>query len=175
MRCPYCGYEDSRVIDSREMDDTVRRRRQCLGCELRFTTHEKVETSTLMVIKKDSRREEFQRDKLVAGLRKACTKRPVSYEALERLADDVEAELHRLGRAEVPSSAIGEMVMERLKRLDHIAYIRFASVYRQFADIGSLKQEVDTLLQEGRQARDGQLPLIPLEPRAAPLRRGRRK
>ena len=146
MNCPYCSYEDSRVIDSRDVDGGVRRRRQCLRCEARFTTYERVQRVSLLVIKKDQRREEFSRDKLLAGIRKACEKRPLPAGTVERVMDDIEAELYRLGRAEIATSVIGDMVMERLKRLDYIAYIRFASVYRQFADITELKKEIDNLV-----------------------------
>lgn len=161
MKCPYCGHEDSRVTDSRNMDETVRRRRQCLGCGFRFTTYERVQTSKLIIIKKDRRREEFNREKLAGGIRKACEKRPLPTGAVEKLVDDIETELHRLGKVEIPSSAVGEIVMDRLRELDHIAYIRFASVYRAFADIGSLKQEVDTLVAGSQLA--SQLPLISRE------------
>ena len=159
MKCPHCGYEDSKVIDSRDVNETVRRRRECLGCGFRFTTHERIQTSNLVIIKKDKRREEFSREKLTTGIRKACEKRPLPTGAIEKLVDDVENELHRLSKAEIPSSVVGEIVMENLKKLDHIAYIRFASVYRDFADITSLKREVDTLIA----AKDiaSQLPLLP--------------
>jgi transcriptional repressor NrdR len=161
MKCPFCGYIDSKVIDSRDVNDTIRRRRECLGCGLRFTTHERVQTSNLVIIKKDQRREEFNREKLTTGIRKACEKRPLPTGAVEKLVDEVENELHSLGKAEISSSAVGEIVMEKLKELDHIAYIRFASVYRDFADITSLKLEVDTLIA----AKDiaSQLPLLPKE------------
>jgi len=178
MKCPYCGYEDSRVIDSRDVDDGVRRRRQCLKCSSRFTTYERILPSNLFIVKKDRRREEFSKDKLLAGIRKACEKRPLPVGAVDRLADDIEAELYQLGRAEVASSIIGDMVMRRLRELDYIAYIRFASVYRDFADITDLKQEVDTLVSAGAGASNGdQLSLLPSEkPRAlAGGRRGRRK
>lgn len=171
MLCPYCGHDGTKVIDSRETDDSVRRRRECLKCEARFTTHERLEMATLMVVKKDGRREEFHREKLLSGLRKACAKRPVSSEAVEGVAEEIEAELRRQGRAEVASSAIGEMVMERLKALDHIAYIRFASVYRQFTDIGSLKAEVDSLVRQTKPGRVSQLPLLPEEVMPMPRRR----
>jgi len=130
-----------------------------LGCNARFTTIERVENPSLIIIKKDRRREKFDREKLLRGIRKACEKRPLPTGAVEKLVDDIEAELHLLGKREIPSSVVGEMVMERLLKLDHIAYIRFASVYRAFADIGSLKQEVDTLV-AGKEL-SGQLPLIP--------------
>jgi len=143
MRCPYCGYEDSRVIDSRDAGEGIRRRRQCLECGSRFTTYERSQATTLLVIKKDGRREEFSREKLIAGIRKACAKRPVSHETIEELVDDIEAQLHKLGRGEVATTTIGDMVMDRLRQLDGIAYIRFASVYRAFADIEEVREEAD--------------------------------
>jgi len=146
MNCPYCGYYDSKVIDSRNVNEGVRRRRQCLSCNSRFTTYERQQPASLFVIKKDKRREEFNRIKLLTGIRKACEKRPLPTGAVDKLADDIEAELYHLGKAEIPSAVIGDMVMERLKSLDYIAYIRFASVYREFTDITTLKQEVDTLI-----------------------------
>jgi len=161
MKCSYCGYTDSKVIDSREVNESIRRRRECLGCGLRFTTYERVQTSNIIIIKKDKRREEFSREKLTNGIRKACEKRPLPTGALEKLVDDIENELHSLGKAEIFSSTVGEVVMEKLKKLDHIAYIRFASVYRDFADITSLKREVDTLITAKDVA--SQLPLIPQE------------
>jgi transcriptional repressor NrdR len=155
MRCPYCGYKDSKVTDSRGVSQGIRRRRQCLSCGSRFTTYERVENLNLVIVKKDERREEFSRHKLLTGIKKACEKRPLPIGTMEKLVDDIESELRRLGQAEVPSSVVGEMVMERLRKLDDIAYIRFASVYRSFADIGSMKQEVDTLIA------GSQLPLLP--------------
>jgi transcriptional repressor NrdR len=146
MNCPYCGYSDSRVIDSRDVSDGIRRRRQCLGCGARFTTYERLQSVSIFVNKKDQRREEFSRDKLLRGVRKACEKRPLPTGAVERLVDDIESEVYRLGRSEIVSTVIGDMVMEKLKKLDYIAYIRFASIYREFQDITALKQEVDTLL-----------------------------
>ena len=145
MKCPHCGYFDSKVLDSRDTADGIRRRRQCLSCNERFTTHEKAQQTTLFVVKKDKRREPFQKEKVLNGIRKACEKRPIFGHDIEKLADEIETELLAQGRAEVPSTAIGDMVMEKLKALDHIAYIRFASVYRDFADITRLKQEVDSL------------------------------
>ncbi|MEE8470271.1 MAG: transcriptional regulator NrdR [Dehalococcoidia bacterium] len=161
MKCPHCGHDDSKVADSRSVDETIRRRRQCLDCGFRFTTYERIQTGNLVIIKKDLRREEFNREKLVTGIRKACEKRPLPTGTLEKLADDIETELHGSGRVEVPSSVVGEMVMNRLRGLDHIAYIRFASVYRDFADITNLKREVDTLIAAKEVA--SQLPLIPKE------------
>ncbi|MBI4289575.1 MAG: transcriptional repressor NrdR [Chloroflexi bacterium] len=178
MRCPYCGFVDSKVIDSRELDEKVRRRRQCLKCEARFTTYESVVERSLFVIKKDGRREEFSREKLARGIGKACEKRPLPTGAVDSVADEIERELYGLGKAEVSTVTIGDMVMERLKRLDHIAYIRFASVYREFADIGSLKQAVDDLMigEKPRLVGTGQLPLIPPPAAAAaPARRLRRR
>ncbi len=162
MKCPYCSHQHSKVVDSRDVNEGVRRRRECLGCGLRFTTYERVQTTSLLIIKKDGRREEFNREKLTVGIRKACAKRPVANETIERLVEEIEAELGRMGKAELPSSAVGELVMERLRRLDHIAFIRFASVYRAFADIGSLKHEVDTLVEGREPTPAGQLPLIPM-------------
>ncbi len=162
MNCPYCGYQDSKVIDSREVSDGVRRRRQCLSCGSRFTTYERLQSASLFVIKKDQRREEFNRSKLLIGIRKACEKRPLPTGTVDKLADDIEAELYRLGKAEIPGAVIGDMVMEKLRDLDHVAYIRFASVYREFTDITALKQEVDSLVSGKAQAprSTSQLPLI---------------
>lgn len=176
MNCPYCRYHDSRVIDSRDVSDGIRRRRQCLACGSRFTTYERLQLAGLFVIKKDERREEFNKDKLVTGLRKACEKRPLPTGAIDKLADDIEAELYRMGKAEIPSAVVGDMVMERLKKLDYIAYIRFASVYRQFTDITALKQEIDNLVngEEKAPRLTSQLPLLPAEELQAVSGRGRR-
>ena len=146
MNCPYCSYYDSKVIDSREVNDGIRRRRQCLKCGSRFTTYERLQPAGLFVIKKDERREEFNRDKLLTGIRKACEKRPLPSGTADKMADDIEAELYRSGKLEVPGTIIGDMVMEKLKAVDHIAYIRFASVYREFTDITTLKEVVDSLV-----------------------------
>jgi transcriptional repressor NrdR len=145
MNCPFCGDENTRVTDSRPDRDGIRRRRECLGCGRRFTTVERVELGGVVVVKKDGRREEFDRQKIIAGARKACEKRPIPSGAIEALADDVEKAVLSLNRAEAPSTFIGELVMERLKTLDHIAYIRFASVYRAFADVDELEAELDAL------------------------------
>ena len=161
MDCPYCGYPDSKVIDSRDVNEGIRRRRQCLSCRARFTTYERMQSASLFVVKKDGRREEFSRDKLLSGIRKACEKRPLPTGTVDKLVDDIEAELYQLGKPEIPSAVIGDMVMERLKSLDYIAYIRFASVYREFTDITALKQEVDTLLSAEASQPAGQLPLLP--------------
>ena len=162
MNCPYCGHYDSKVIDSRDVNDGIRRRRQCLQCGSRFTTYERLQPASLFVIKKDQRHEEFSREKLLAGMRKACEKRPLPSGTVDRLADDIEAELYQLGKTEVPGAVIGDLVMAKLRKLDHIAYIRFASVYREFADITTLKEEVDTLANTTVHSKD-QLPLIPDE------------
>ena len=163
MNCPYCGHYDSKVIDSRDVNEGIRRRRQCLRCESRFTTYERLQPASLFVIKKDGRREEYDRDKILTGIRKACEKRPLESTAIDRLVDDVEAELFQMGRTEIPSRVIGDRAMARLKGLDKIAYIRFASVYRDFSDISTLKEEVDTLASQPPAPSADQLPLIPPE------------
>jgi transcriptional repressor NrdR len=163
MDCPYCGFHDSKVVDSRDVNDSIRRRRECLSCGSRFTTYERLQPVGLFVIKKDGRREEFSRQKLLTGIRKACEKRPLPTGAVEKLADDIEAELYQMGKAEIPSAIIGDRVMAGLRNLDHVAYIRFASVYRDFTDITVLKQEVDTLVshEAGSSLATSQLPLLP--------------
>jgi transcriptional repressor NrdR len=163
MICPYCGHSDSRVIDSRDVNEGIRRRRQCLKCQARFTTYERLQPASLFIIKKDQRREEFKREKLLGGIRKACEKRPLPTGTVEKLVDEIEAELYGLGKTEVSSTHIGDMVMDRLKDLDYIAYIRFASVYREFADIKALKEAVDNLVvsQKEKSRLPGQLFLIP--------------
>jgi transcriptional repressor NrdR len=163
MNCPFCGHSDSKVIDSRDVNDGIRRRRQCLQCHERFTTYERLQPASLFVIKKDERREEFDREKILAGILKACEKRPLPSGTEDKLADDIEAELYQMGRTEIPSAVIGDMVIARLKKLDHIAYIRFASVYHEFADITTLKEEVDTLASTAISHSINQLPLIPEE------------
>jgi transcriptional repressor NrdR len=154
MRCPFCQSRDSRVTDSRGADEGIRRRRECLACGERFTTFESVLISTVQVLKRDGRREEFRRDKLLAGMRKACSKREVSVPALEAAALDIEARVLADGRPEVPATLIGELAMEALRALDHIAYIRFASVYRPFADLEALKEAV-AALEGGGAGEDG--------------------
>lgn len=145
MNCPFCGNPDSKVTDSRPELDGIRRRRECLGCGQRFSTLERVELAGVSLLKKDGRREAFDRAKIVSGMRKACEKRPIPSGAIEALADEIEQAVYGLNKAEVPSTYIGELVMERLKVLDHIAYIRFASVYRAFADVDELEQELEAL------------------------------
>ena len=175
MNCPYCGHDDSKVIDSRDVNDGIRRRRQCLQCNARFTTYERLQPASLFVIKKDDRREEFDRDKLLAGIRKACEKRPLTSETVDAQADEIEAELYQTGGTEVASRIIGDMVMARLKKLDHIAYIRFASVYREFEDITMLKEEVDNLAGYSIINSADQLPLIPPDELTVPEKTQRRQ
>lgn len=148
MKCPYCNQDETRVIDSRPADDnySIRRRRQCDFCQKRFTTYEKIETLPIIVIKKDNNREPFDRSKLETGILRACNKRPVSLEQIRELIDSVEGELFRKEDREVDSSEIGELVMERLKKLDSVAYVRFASVYREFKDVNTFMEELKTLL-----------------------------
>lgn len=148
MRCPFCGFEESKVIDSRPTDEgeRIRRRRECLQCGKRFTTYEVIETVPVVVIKKDKSRETFDRNKLLNGLLRACEKRPVSLDTLEKIVDDIETKLQNSLDREVPSSQIGTYAMDRLKEVDEVAYIRFASVYRQFKDISSFMDELDKLI-----------------------------
>jgi len=163
LNCPFCGYNDSKVIDSRDVNDGIRRRRQCLQCDLRFTTYERLERSSIFVIKKDGRREEFNREKLLNGIRKACDKRPLKSGTVEKLVDEIEIEIYQTGKAEVSSAAIGDLVMAKLKKTDHIAYIRFASVYREYQDITKLKEEVDNLAGKSLTPPADQLPLLPVD------------
>ncbi len=150
MKCPYCSYEESKVIDSRPTDEgeRIRRRRECLNCQKRFTTYEIIESLPIVVIKKDKSREVFNRDKLVNGMLKACEKRPVSINDIEHAVDDIEVKLQNSLDREVTSDAIGELVMEKLKSLDEVAYVRFASVYRQFKDISTFMDELSKLLND---------------------------
>lgn len=152
MKCPFCGHVEDKVVDSRTSSDgiSIRRRRECLGCGKRFTTYEEVEERPLMVIKKDSRRERFDRKKLLAGLLKACEKRPVGMDELERVVDELERELSQQFEREVASREIGERVMKRLHSLDPVAYVRFASVYRQFQDVEQFMRELKGLFEEKR-------------------------
>ncbi len=148
MQCPHCGYVDSKVIDSRDNGETVQRRRRCERCNERFTTVERIVLNELMVVKRDGRREPFSREKLESGLRHACQKRPIAVGQLEAIVRDIEHDLYKLGKAEVESSSIGEMVMEYLRNLDAIAYIRFASVYRSYPNLSAMRQEMDRLLED---------------------------
>ena len=167
MQCPYCGHPHSKVTDSRVAENGIRRRRECSSCELRFTTYERVQAAPLMVSKQDNRREEFNREKLVSGIRKACTKRPVASRTLDRMVEDIESELQQLGSAEVSTTVLGTMVMDRLRGLDRVAYIRYASVYRAFQDIENFEEVVRDLREEA------QLPLLNMPP-ALP-KKGRRR
>ena len=151
MRCPYCSYPESRVTDSRTSENGTRRRRECGQCGLRFTTYERVQSTALLVAKQDGRREEFNREKLTTGIVKACAKRPVPLREIEKVVEDIESELQQLGHAEIPAASLGEMVMERLRRLDRVAYVRFASVYRDFQDIESFEQVVKDLRENTEQ------------------------
>ena len=148
MKCPYCSFEESKVIDSRPTDEgeRIRRRRECLNCQKRFTTYEIIESLPIIVIKKDKSREVFNRDKLLNGLLRACEKRPVSLEKLESMIDEIEVVLQNSLDREVSSDKIGELVMDKLKEVDEVAYVRFASVYRQFKDIGTFMNELNKLL-----------------------------
>lgn len=152
MKCPFCGNIEDKVIDSRisTEGDTIRRRRECLKCQKRFTTYERLEEAPLMVIKKDGRREPFDRKKLLAGILKACEKRPIPMEKIEAMIDEAERNLQKNYEKEVSSANIGELVMKQLHDLDEVAYVRFASVYRQFKDINQFMKELSSLLKEGQ-------------------------
>ena len=149
MKCPYCAYAESKVVDSRPADEgaSIRRRRECLSCHKRFTTYETVESLPLMVVKKDGSRQSFDRGKVMGGLIRACEKRPVSYQTLEGLVAEIELSLQNQIDREVSSSQIGELVLERLKQLDEVAYVRFASVYREFKDVDSFMAELKQLME----------------------------
>ncbi len=157
MRCPFCNDLDSRVLDSRpaEGGSVIRRRRECSSCSRRFTTYERVEEQLLYVVKRDGRRERFNRKKILTGLLKACEKRPVSLATLEGLAEEVEREIRNTLVEEVPSTHIGDLVMERLRNLDEVAYVRFASVYRCFTDVERFRQELESLVANSKSKKDG--------------------
>lgn len=148
MKCPYCGYEESKVIDSRpaEEGEKIRRRRECMQCQKRFTTYEVIETLPIVVVKKDKSRQVFDRSKLIGGMLRACEKRPVPLEVIEEAVDDIEATLQNSIDREVTSIKIGELAMDKLKSIDEVAYVRFASVYRQFRDVNSFMEELARLL-----------------------------
>lgn len=148
MKCPFCGYDESKVIDSRSTEDNmaIRRRRECLGCSKRYTTYEKVEDIPILVVKKDSSREFFDKSKIVNGLIKSCEKRPVSRKQIEDIASDIEKNISNQMLTEIKSNAIGEMVMDKLKDIDEISYVRFASVYRQFKDVNTFMKELSNLM-----------------------------
>lgn len=148
MKCPYCEYLESKVIDSRQIDDgaSIRRRRECLKCEKRFTTYEQVESVPLIVIKKDGKRQSYDRQKLLNGILRACEKTNVTYAQIESLVNEVESSLSSMYDREIPSTEIGELVMDKLKKLNDIAYVRFASVYREFRDVNSFMEELSSLI-----------------------------
>ncbi|WP_297290255.1 transcriptional regulator NrdR [uncultured Flavonifractor sp.] len=150
MRCPFCSHPESKVVDSRPSDEgsSIRRRRECLACHKRFTTYETMESLPLMVVKKDGSRQTFDKTKLLNGMIRACEKRPVSFGTLEEMANEIEQVLQNEMDREIPSARIGELVMERLKKVDEVAYVRFASVYRQFKDISTFMEELNKLLAE---------------------------
>lgn len=153
MKCPWCANEETAVLDSRATEDSIRRRRECAACDRRFTTYERAETLELMVVKKDGRREFFNREKIKAGFLRACEKRPISMDTIENLVQEIEANIREMaarGKSEIPTREIGELVMRALKKLDKVAYIRFASVYREFQDVSSFEKEIRSLM-GGRQ------------------------
>jgi len=149
MRCPSCQFEGTRVVDSREIDLSVRRRRECLKCGYRFTTYEKLESPNILVIKKDGSREPFDREKILRGIQRACEKRPISADQIEKLILDIENDVRENADSEITSRQIGEIVMKHLRALDEVAYVRFASVYRQFKDIKSFEKELERLREGG--------------------------
>ena len=146
MKCPFCGSKDLKVVDKRESDeDTERRRRECNACNKRFTTYERVDMPELKIVKKDGRREPYNRDKILKGITKSCEKRPISSEQINKTVEEIESELYKMESNDIPSNVLGDLVMKHLKKLDEIAYIRFASVYRQFKDIHDLEKELKSL------------------------------
>jgi transcriptional repressor NrdR len=151
MKCPFCASTNTRVIDTRSAEGGIRRRRECEDCQRRFTTYERVAPLRLMVVKRDGRREPFNRDKIVDGVQIACAKRPVATESIEELVSGIESELYHRGSREVTSREIGEMVMQNLRKLDEVAYIRFATIYRRFADVEDLADEIESLLERRQQ------------------------
>ena len=149
MKCPYCGKENTRVIDSRPTDDSsIRRRRQCDECGKRFTTYEKVETLPLIVVKKDNNREPYDREKIVAGIVRSCHKRPISMTQINDMVDDIEGQIFNMGEKEIPTTTIGSIVMDKLMDLDEVAYVRFASVYREFKDVNTFMDEIKKILKK---------------------------
>ena len=150
MNCPFCNHSEDKVVDSRSAQDgkAIRRRRECLGCQRRFTTYERIEETPLKVIKKDNRREDYDRSKVLNGIVRACEKRPVSMEQIEQLVDDIEKEIAQTSEREIAATQIGQLVMQKLQKLDEVAYVRFASVYRQFKDVNEFMNEVKNLLSD---------------------------
>jgi transcriptional repressor NrdR len=151
MKCPFCSHDDTRVVDSRlgKEGNNIRRRRECIECERRFTTYERVEETLPLVVKKDGRREVFDRQKIIAGMQRACEKRPVSVATVEKVVDQLEQSLQESGEKEIPASRVGEAIMEALQSIDEVAYVRFASVYRQFRDINEFMSELSEILAKG--------------------------
>lgn len=150
MKCPFCGFQDSKVLDSRPSDEgnSIRRRRECLECSRRFTTYERIEPITALVVKKDGRREAFDRSKILNGISKACEKRPISTDTLKKMVDQIEKEIWNTADREVKSEEIGRLVMDKLRQIDDVAYVRFASVYREFKDLQTFMQELETILKK---------------------------
>ncbi len=175
MKCPFCSHGESRVVDSRESGGEIRRRRECQGCERRFTTYERVRARTIQVVKRDERREDFDSSKLWDSLTKACAKRPLPVEAIQKIVDDIESDAGASGRAEIPSRSIGEAVMSRLRALDRVAYIRYASVYRDFKDIETFREEIDALMEPSSAQRLSSNQLTFLEDQPLLPRKGRRR
>lgn len=172
VQCPYCSSADSKVTDSRSVEESVRRRRECTSCGLRFTTYERVQSTALLVVKRDGRRQEFEREKLLASIVTACAKRPIPFRNIERIVQGIERQLQGMGRAEVPALAIGEMVMEQLRKLDRVAYVRWASVYRDFQDLESFERVVQDLKDKEKEPQEPmQLNLLDV----GPTKRGRPK
>jgi transcriptional repressor NrdR len=155
MKCPFCEASNARVIDTREVSDGIRRRRECQSCHQRFTTYERIATVNLLVVKREESRQSFNRDKLLRSMQAACSKRPVSADVLEEAAREIEAELYAMGRSEVDSLTIGELVMDRLSQIDDVAYVRFASIYRRFADVERMAEEIEAL--QARKRREAEL------------------
>jgi transcriptional repressor NrdR len=178
MRCPNCGAPDSRVTDSRDTGEEIRRRRECAACGVRFTTYERIQHAALVIAKRDGRREEFDREKMLRSIRLACVKRPLPTGALDKLAEEIESDLLRLGRAEVPASVIGDATLRRLRQIDPVAYIRYASVYRDFDDLDGFVKEIreyhNADEEEQAAASSAQLELIPNEYTLPPKQRARR-
>lgn len=177
MRCPFCAYHDTKVTDSRESEDGIRRRRECLSCGRRFTTYERVQSAHLMVVKKDGRREEFSREKVRAGIRRSCAKLPVGAAEIEAIVDDIEATLLARGTPEVPATEIGDLVMDSLRELNYAAYVRFASHYKDFVNLDELQAEIERARtaprRPARRAGAAQPPLLPpaaLDSSPSPIR-----
>jgi len=178
MRCPNCGAPDSRVTDSRDTGEEIRRRRECAACGVRFTTYERIQHAALVVAKRDGRREEFDRAKLLRSIRLACVKRPLPTGALDKLVEEIDSDLQRLGRAEVPASVIGDAALRRLRQIDSVAYVRYASVYRDFDDLDGFVREIREYHSADEEEQDAassaQLELIPNEYALPPKQRARR-